>query len=45
MDIGTPESYAQFQKDVTATASRHLGTPPCGLDRVGEVELHLTEDR
>ena len=23
MDIGTPESYAQFQKDVAATASRH----------------------
>jgi len=56
MDIGTPESYAQFQKDVAATASRHLGTPPlglrppgrtapCGLDRVGEVELHLVEDR
>jgi len=36
MDIGTPESYAQFQKDVAATASRHL---------LGEVELHLVQGR
>jgi NDP-sugar pyrophosphorylase family protein len=43
MDIGTPESYAQFKKDVAATASRHPGTPPCDLDRVGEIELRLAQ--
>jgi NDP-sugar pyrophosphorylase family protein len=42
MDIGTPESYAQFQKDVAATASRHLRgeAPIASRDPLGE-KLHL----
>jgi len=40
MDIGTSESYAQFQQDVAA-ASRRSGTPPCDLDGAGETKLPL----
>jgi NDP-sugar pyrophosphorylase family protein len=47
IDIGTPESYAQFQQDVAATASRRLLGEAATASRrpLGKMELHLGQVR